>query len=102
MPGKSSIGFSGFEKLIFLVEISKFPKISKIAKEIEGGAPALRVIRAGIRLTVHRSLPIREQWLSRADSGSHKMETNGNFYRVNLSLHCLLDESAQDLFSRIY
>ena len=27
MPGKSSIGFSGFEKLTFLVEISKISKI---------------------------------------------------------------------------
>ena len=26
---------------------------------VEGGAPALRVIRAGTRLTVHRSLPYR-------------------------------------------
>ena len=57
MPEKSSIGFSGFEKLIFLVKISKFYKIPKISKIFEGGAPALRVIRAGTRLTVHRSLP---------------------------------------------
>ena len=27
MPGKSSIGFSGFEKLTFFVEISKISKI---------------------------------------------------------------------------
>ena len=33
MPGKSSIGFSGSEKLTFLVEISRFPKISKISKK---------------------------------------------------------------------
>ena len=57
MLEKSFIGFSGFEKLTFLVEISKFPEISKISKKIEGGAPALQVIRAGTRLTVHRSLP---------------------------------------------
>ena len=56
MPEKSSIGFSGFEKLTFLVEILFFSKISKISKKNEGGDPALRVIRAGIRLTVHRSL----------------------------------------------
>ena len=62
MPGKSSIGFSGFEKLTFLVEISKFSKISEIPKKIQGSAPALRVIRAGTRLTVHRSLPY---WCSR-------------------------------------
>ena len=32
MLEKSSIAFSGFEKLTFLVEISKFSKISKISK----------------------------------------------------------------------
>ena len=58
MPEKSSIGFSGFEKLTFFVEISKFSEISKNLKIFEGGAPALRVIRAGTRLTVHRSLPV--------------------------------------------
>ena len=58
MPEKSSIGFSGLGKLTFLVEISKFLKISKISrKKIEGCALAIRVIRAGTRLTVHRSLP---------------------------------------------
>ena len=63
MPGKSSIGFSGFEKLTFLVEISKISKIlEKNDKTIEGGAPALRVIRAGTRLTVHRSLPWLVEW----------------------------------------
>ena len=59
MRGKSSIGFSGFEKLTFLVKISKFSKISKVPKNVEGGAPALRFIRAGTWLTVHRSLPYR-------------------------------------------
>ena len=56
MRGKSSIGFSGFEKFRFLMKILKIRKISKIWKN-EEGAPALRVIRAGTRLTVHRSLP---------------------------------------------
>ena len=60
MPGKSSIEFSGFEKLTFFVEISKFSEISKNLKIFEGGAPALRVIRAGTRLTVHRSLQTTE------------------------------------------
>ena len=63
MPGKSSIGFSGLEKSTFLVEISIFSKISKISKILKRDAPALRVIRAGTRLTVHRSLPVRKQWL---------------------------------------
>ena len=58
MSEKSSIGFSGFEKMTFLVEILKISEmLEKNYKSIEGGAPALRVIRAGTRLTVHRSLP---------------------------------------------
>ena len=35
IPGKSSIGFSCFEKLTFLVEISKFSKIPEISKFFE-------------------------------------------------------------------
>ena len=62
MQEKSSIGFSGFEKLAFLVEVSKFSEMSKISENSEGGAPALRVIRAGTRLTVHRSLPWLVEW----------------------------------------
>ena len=47
-----------FQKLVFLVEISKISKkIRKNDNSLEGTAPALRVIRAGTRLTVHRSLP---------------------------------------------
>ena len=46
-----------FQKLIFSVEISKISKNLEKIKSFEGGAPALRVIRAGTRLTVHRSLP---------------------------------------------
>ena len=47
-----------FQKLIFLAEIwKKFENFHKNYKSIEGGARALRVIRAGTRLTVHRSLP---------------------------------------------
>ena len=47
-----------FRKVEILVEISIFLKKSKFEKKIEKGAPALRVIRAGIRLTVHRSLRV--------------------------------------------
>ena len=36
-----------------------FENLRKNDNYIEGGAPALRVIRAGTRLTVHRSLPFR-------------------------------------------
>ena len=47
-----------FGKVRLLVEISKISKNLEIIKNfVEGCAPALRVIRAGTRLTVHRSLP---------------------------------------------
>ena len=39
----------------------------------------LRVPRAGTRLTVHRSIAIRKQWLSRADLGSQKMVNHRGF-----------------------
>ena len=57
MQGKSSIGFSGLEKFDFLVKISKISKNLKNLKNSSREAPALRVMRAGTRLTVHRSLP---------------------------------------------
>ena len=54
MPRKSSIGV----KVDILVEISKILKNLEILKNsFEGGASALRVIRVGTWLTVHRSLP---------------------------------------------
>ena len=56
MQRKSSIGAKLFPKVEILVEISKISKNLEILKEIKGCAPALRVIRAGTRLTVHRSL----------------------------------------------
>ena len=47
-----------FQKLEMLVEILNILKNLEILENsFEGGAPALRVIRAGTRLTVHRSLP---------------------------------------------
>ena len=46
-----------FQKLIILVEISKISKNPLFLKNVSREAPALRVIRAGTRLTVHRSLP---------------------------------------------
>ena len=46
-----------FSKARFFVEILKILKNLEILKIFEGGAPALRVIRAGTSLTVHRSLP---------------------------------------------
>ena len=53
-----------FYRVQVLQKLSFFVKILKISKNLwkvenfhEGGVPALRVIRAGTRLTVHRSLP---------------------------------------------
>ena len=58
MPWKRSIDSRGLEKLSFLVEISKIQKNRKNDKFVEEGAPALRIIRAGTRLTVYRALPL--------------------------------------------
>ena len=57
MLGKNSIWCKRFQKFEILSKFRKFQKISKFWKNVEGCAPALRVIRAGTRLTVHRSLP---------------------------------------------
>ena len=57
MSRKSSIDSGGSKKLSFLVEISRKMKNLKKYEIVEKGAPALRVIQAGTRLTVHRSLP---------------------------------------------
>ena len=58
MLRKSSIWCKLFSKGHILVKNSIFLKNhEKKKKSIEGGVPALRVIRAGTRLTVHRSLP---------------------------------------------
>ena len=56
------------EKFYLMQTFSKvqiFAEVSKISENFEKwkenqmwGAPALRVIRAGTRLTVHRSLPL--------------------------------------------
>ena len=81
MPGKSSIGFSGFEKLTFLVEISKFSKILEISRFFEEHAPALRVIRAGTRLTVHRSLPYRTA-VNWPEAGPAEIRNFGRHFHV--------------------
>ena len=56
MLWKSSIGSELFRKLHFLVVFLKNRKSSKNDKFVDDGAPALRVIRAGTRLTVYRAL----------------------------------------------
>ena len=61
MLRKSSIGSELFRKCSIFVEIPKIPKTHENSKIMEGGAPALRVIRAGTRLTVHRSLPYQNR-----------------------------------------
>ena len=59
---KSSVGFSGFQKLTFSVEIPKNLKnIKKHEKFVDEGDPALRVIRAGTMLAVYRVLPSLSQ-----------------------------------------
>ena len=50
--------FQVFQKLSFLVKISKILKnVEKVKNFYERGVSALRIIRAGTRLTVDRSLP---------------------------------------------
>ena len=78
MSWKSSIGFSGFEKLTFLVEISQN---FNFFEKIEGGVPALRVIRAGTWLTVHRSLPYRTA-VNWRHLGPAKIRDNGRHFYV--------------------
>ena len=58
MSMKSSIGFELFQKLqicLFSNILNMFNKNTNLSRE---GAPALRVIRAGTRLTVYRALPL--------------------------------------------
>ena len=58
MPRKSLIGAELFRKVHFFGQNSgNVENFRKDDNSIEGGAPDLRVIRAGTRLTVHRSLP---------------------------------------------
>ena len=47
------------EKIYLSAFFQKFKMWSKFRKFVDGGAYALRDIRAGTRLTVHRSLPYR-------------------------------------------
>ena len=71
MPWKSSIGSKLFPKVQNLVEISKISKNLKISKILSGEAPALRVIRAGTRLTVHRSLPYQNHSSASQSGAAH-------------------------------
>ena len=76
------MGSGGFEKLKFRLEISKFLKISKNGKKIKKeGVPAPRIIRAGNRSTVHRSLPYRTaaNW---PDPGPAKIHDSGRHFYV--------------------
>ena len=50
---------SFFESSKFDRNFENFGKFRNFENLFEGGAPALRVIRAGTKLTVHRSLPCR-------------------------------------------
>ena len=55
MPGKSFIGSELFPKVANLVGVLENSR--KDAKMVEGGDPALLLIHAGTKLTVHRALP---------------------------------------------
>ena len=50
MTAKKSVGISGFEKLRILIDFSKFPKISKIQNDFEGG-----VLHHDVRLSCSNS-----------------------------------------------
>ena len=52
----SGANFSKSSK--FSRNFENFKKSRNFENPVEGGAPALRVVRAGTRLTVHRSLPL--------------------------------------------
>ena len=55
--GKPSTWFPPVGLVELYESRESFSKLRKFEKYFEGGAPALRVIRAGTRLTVHRSFP---------------------------------------------
>ena len=57
MSGKVPSGASFSKSSKFGQNFENFEKSRNFKNLVEGGAPALRVIRAGTRLTVHRSLP---------------------------------------------
>ena len=61
MLRKSSIGLKFLKMLDFLMKIEFFENFEKQKENVNFlWGPALRVIRAGTRLTVHRSLPRTE------------------------------------------
>ena len=70
-----------FPKVRNLVKILKISKHLKIEKIVEEGAPALRVIRAGTKLTVHCSLPYRTA-VNWSDHGPAKIRTFGRHFHV--------------------
>ena len=54
---ENSIGLSGFQKLKFSAKFQNIRNTLKNNEFAAEGVPAPRDIRAGTRLTVHRSLP---------------------------------------------
>ena len=68
--------------MLFFVKISKILKnLGKIENFHEEGVPALRVIRAGTRLTVHRSLPYRNS-IELGQSGSAHTDAHNHVIYV--------------------
>ena len=69
------INFRDFknEEFQFMFFLKKLLIFSLFFENLFFWRSTLRVLRAETRLTVDRTIAIREQWLSRADFGPHKM-----------------------------
>ena len=67
-------------KVQLFIEISKISKNLEISRISSTGAPALRVIRAGTRLTVHRSLAYRTA-VNWRHPGPAKIHDNGQCFQ---------------------
>ena len=70
MPWKSSLDISKVD--IFGWNFENFENFRKNDNFIEGGDPALRGIRAGTRLTVHRSFPLGQSGAAHAGARDHE------------------------------
>ena len=96
MSRKSSMASSDSQKLFFFVKILKIKKCRKNDTSAEEGALALRVIRAGTRLTVHRALPYENSWIKKKRRPVKNGNLLSNIGRVDKVLLDDLEKSAQD------
>ena len=90
MLRRSSIGAELVSKVQNLVEISKISKNTEILKILSMGVPALRVIRAGTWLTVHRSL---SYWCKRKP----RPKSTEFIYTMDLFRYVFVDENHHDM-----